>query len=335
MAYQIEIADQDISLTCEAGESVLEAIERAGYAVPYSCRKGVCATCECALTSGSVAVGSREPQASPLPNLRVCVAVPRSDICIAPSSIRKAALLHRKRISVSVYRIEHPAEDVTVLQLRLPIGRRMPFRAGQYIRVHFGDGESRNYSLANAPRDNNQMVLHIRHVPAGRFSGGQLPHLQVGDLLDVEGPFGQFGANEESASPILMLATGTGYAPLNSILADNARRRKRRPVHLFWGGRTSRDLYQMELLESLAQQENWFRFTPVLSAPDVGWHGASGHVQHAALHSYLGLLQAEVLACGSPEMIHDAKSLLCREGGLPEGAFFSDAFVPSGNDAEM
>jgi len=211
----------------------------------------------------------------------------------------------------------------------------MPFRAGQYIRVHFGDGESRNYSLANSPRDNNQMVLHIRHVPEGRFSGGRLPYLQVGDLIDVEGPFGQFGLNEDSSSPILMLATGTGYAPLNSILADNAQRRKRRSVHLFWGGRSRRDLYHMELLESFAQHESWFRFTPVLSAPGKGWHGANGHVQDAALDRYLGLTQAVVLACGNPKMIQDAKLLLCREGGLPKGEFFSDAFVPSGNEAEM
>jgi len=331
MKFQITVQGQEIALPCEAGESVLEAVERAGFAVPYSCRKGVCATCECDLVGGSVAVGRRATHEGAQPNLRICVATPTSDIVIAPRSIARATPQHRKRMTASVYRIDRPAPDVSVLRLRLPIGRRLPFRAGQYVRVHFGDGQTRNYSLANDPRDNGQLTLHIRHVPGGLFSGALLAKLKPGDLLDVEGPFGQFAPAGPGDAPLLMLATGTGYAPLRSVISDLVQKRNRRRVHLFWGARTTADLYDEHSLQRLAQQNAWFRYTPVLTTPEADWTGRTGFVQTAALDQYPDCSGMEVLACGNPSMIDQARSLLQARAGMSPHAFTADAFVPSGD----
>ena len=330
MNYLIKISNTDISLTCEENETVLEAVERSGYTMPYSCRKGVCLSCEGELNRGQVELAGKV-ETGPNKTVRFCVAKPRSNIEIIPGYIRPSAPPVRRQFRSTVHRVDRPTEDVSVLHLRLPIGRRVPFRAGQYAKLLLKDGESRNYSLANPPHDNDVVQLHIRHVPGGRFSSIQLPRLTPGDVLDVKLPYGLFLLNETSSAPIILLGTGTGFAPLKSMIEDLARRRIGRLVHLFWGGRRESDLYDIERANRWAERLPWFQFTAVLSRPLPGWTGETGYVQRTALATYPDLSGVEVYACGNPAMIADARALLSARGGLPEASFFADAFVPSGD----
>src|SRR5260370_21391630 len=126
----------------------------------------------------------------------------------------------RKRVTASVYRISRPADDVVILQLRFPASIRVKFKAGQYLRVSMPDGDTRNFSMANAPHESDGVQLHIRHVPGGRFSEGVLAGLQPGDKLEVELPYGDFYLRADSEKPIICVATGTGFPPLKSTIAD-------------------------------------------------------------------------------------------------------------------
>lgn len=335
MTDYIHVEGREISIPFEDGQTILDAAEKAGYALPYSCRKGVCSSCKGGLVSGELIVGRQSSLSGRHEDVLYCMARPRGTVEIAPKWIEAREAPARRRFTARVHRIDRPAPDVAIVHLRLPIGRRMPFRAGQYAKVFLEDGESRNYSLANPPHDNDVATLHVRRVPGGRFSDQRLALLERGSELDIELPYGLFSMSAQEDTPAVMLATGTGFSSIRSMVEDLVRRRERRPVHLFWGGRTMGDLYALEEVRRWAERHAWFEFTPVLSRPDAGWDGAAGHVQRAALARYPNLREYEVYACGNPGMIDDARALLTGSAGLAEDNFYADPFVPAGEPVPL
>jgi NAD(P)H-flavin reductase/ferredoxin len=332
MAHQIRIENSDIEFPCGEEETVLDAAERAGYAIPYSCRKGVCSTCEGNLVQGVAQCGPMQ-ETSPKEGLRLCRAVPKSDLVVAPARIEKRELFPRKRIRANVIKLQRPAADVVLVNLRFPAGTRVKFRAGQYLRVMLDGEDSRNFSMANAPHENDGAHLHIRHVPGGRFSEAILASLKTGDKLDVETPFGEFFLRDEDAKPIVFLATGTGFAPIKAMIEDMIKRSVVRPTHLFWGVRRQADLYMSELLEKWRAKAPWMTIQPVLSEPDENWEGRRGLVHAAVLEDLADLSKWQVYACGNPAMIAAAKADLTAKAGLLASEFHADPFVPSGNAA--
>ncbi|MDX6311353.1 MAG: 3-phenylpropionate/trans-cinnamate dioxygenase ferredoxin reductase component [Streptomyces sp.] len=334
--YQVTVADTGIGFPCEADQTVLDAAESAGYTIPYSCRKGVCSTCEGGLTSGRAEIRGRGPVEGPADGVLLCRTRPRSDLAIAPTSIsERGRPPARRTLTVKVHRITRPTPDVVVLQLRLPTGQRAAFTAGQYLKVLLPDGDSRNYSMANPPHQNDSVQLHIRVVPGGRFSDGILPGLDKDDPLTVELPYGEFSLGTESHRPAVLLATGTGFAPVKSMVEDQLRRRADRPLHLYWGGRREEDLYLRDLAAGWAARAPWFGFTPVLSEPGPGWTGRTGWVHRAVLADHPDLAGHEVYACGSPAMTAAARDGFVTLGGLAPDSFHSDAFVSSGEPAPV
>jgi NAD(P)H-flavin reductase/ferredoxin len=330
MTFQIAIDESAIAFGCEAGETVLDAAERAGYSLPYSCRRGICSTCEAGLRDGKVTSGASQ-MAAPAGGVLLCQARPESDIVIHPKRIDRHDPTARKRITARVYRVNRPADDVFTLMLRFPAGIRVRFKAGQYLRVSMPDGDTRNFSMANAPRESDGVQLHIRRIPGGRFSEGVLAGLAKGDKLNIEIPYGEFYLRTGSDKPIVCLATGTGFAPIKSIIEDLIARGNTRRVRLYWGGRRRQDLYLLDLTDRWVARAPWLTFTPVLSEPDADWNGAAGLVHQAVLRDIPDLSGWQVYACGNPAMIRNAERDFQALGGLPDGQFFADPFVPSGN----
>lgn len=331
MSYQVTVADSEFAFPCAADQTVLEAAESAGLQIPYSCRKGVCVTCAGDLREGTVDVRGTGTVQGPRCGVLLCQARPCGDVTVAPARISRHEIPTRKSITATVFRVRRPAADVVQLQLRFPIGLRAPFRAGQHLQVDVGGGATRLYSLANAPQFNDGAELHVRVLPNGRFSDEIVSELQKGDRVAVELPFGEFTVDDDSDRPLLLIATGTGFAPFKSVILDHVSRRRRRPVHLYWGGRTPEDLYLSALAEKWAARHPWFRFTAVLSRPPAGWRGRTGWVQHAVLADRPDLSSVEVYACGGEQMTTDARELLTTAGGLPPDRFHSDVFLPSGD----
>nr|WP_284508056.1 FAD-binding oxidoreductase [Caballeronia sp. GAOx1] len=314
VAHQINVAASDISFQCNDGETVLDAAERAGFALPYSCRKGVCAEC----VGEVVNVEGTE-------KALFCRTRPTTDLTIVPRKIEKRGHITRKKVDASVFRIMQPTPDVTVLQLRLPIGVRAKFRAGQYLQVHLDENTVRNYSMANPPHQNDSVHLHVRHVPGGRFSDGVLKELGVGSKVRIELPYGEFFFRDESTKPVILVATGTGFAPVKSIIEDALKRKLARPLKLYWGARSERDLYFLDLARKW-QDEGHVKFVPVLSNPGATWAGRTGFVHRAVVADHSSLATYQVYACGNPAMTRAAREEFMR-AGLPEEEFFCDAFV--------
>lgn len=323
MSHTVRVAGTGIEFACAADRTVLEAAEAAGWEIPYSCRRGVCNTCLGRLLAGEV-------EAPPEQDGQVlfCQAKPRSDLEIAPREIVRIDLGARKTVSARVYRVSRAAEDVALIQLRFPAGIKAKFKAGQYLEVILDDGARRRFSMANPPQQSDGALLHVRLVPGGRFSEQIVPALSTGSTLKVELPFGDFFLRE-STKPVVMVASGTGFAPIKSILEDAFRRDVKRGFVLYWGARRLKDLYQFELPQKWASQHDNFRFVPVLSEPQAGeaWTGRTGFVHRAVMEDYRTLSGCEVYACGVNAMVNAARRDFIHERDLAPETFFCDAFV--------
>lgn len=192
------------------------------------------------------------------------------------------------------------AHDVTMLQLRLPAGERLQFLAGQYIDILLRDGRRRSFSLANPPHADEYLELHVRRVPGGRFSDEIMSTIREKSLLRFEGPLGSFFLREDSSRPAILVAGGTGFAPMQSIIEHALARGLDRPLHLFWGVRSARDLYRRDRAEEWAREHDQIRFTPVLSEPDRAdtREYETGFVHQAVLAAYPDLSGHQVYMSG-------------------------------------
>jgi CDP-4-dehydro-6-deoxyglucose reductase/3-phenylpropionate/trans-cinnamate dioxygenase ferredoxin reductase subunit len=331
-AFTVRIAHNEISFPCAPGETLLDAAHRAGLDIPYSCRKGVCLTCRAAVLDGMLDTLAGPVLATPgaPAEALLCQARPRSDLVVAPRRVaRPLALFQPREVEARVFRRQRVAPGVVRLELRHPIGQRVAFRAGQSLEVLLPDGARRSYSMANAPSEADGVELHVRMHPGGAFSDRLLRGLVPGDVLRLVLPFGEVAPNAETEKPLLLLATGTGFAPIASILREAARRRWRRPLALYRGGRVEEDLYLRDVVSRCGRRLPGFRNVEVLSRPGAGWPGRTGHVQQAVAAEWPDMTSVEVYAAGSPAMVAGARALLAERCGLPEDAFFSHAFVAS------
>ena len=339
MSHAVSVVDSDIRFACEPGESLLDAAERAGFEMPYSCRKGVCGNCRGKIESGQLASLGAAPGLTELEResgyVLYCRSTPVCDVAIRPLEIKPVDKSLRKRIKAKVYRIERVADDVTLLRLRFPAGVRAKFRAGQYLQVILEDGQRREFSMANAPAISDEAHLHVRHVQGGHFTGSVLPGLQTGQTLELELPFGDFFLREESQAPIVFIATGTGFAPVAAMIEDMWKRKVERPFVLYWGARTARHLYAMDTVHKWRTAHPALQFVPVLSEAPEGEPGVRrGLVHEAVLEDFPSLAGAQVYACGSPAMTRAARETFVALGGLRVENFFCDAFVSGPAEAQ-
>jgi NAD(P)H-flavin reductase/ferredoxin len=326
MSYKVTILGTSYAFDVEPGEMLLDAAERQGLALPYSCRKGVCDTCAGAIVSGDAGVRGKDVS-GPAKGVLLCQTKAQSDLCIDPASIEKVEPVRRRTVSARIRCKKLLAPDVIQLSLRFPIGTRVPFQPGQYLRVIFGDGETRNFSIANAPHRNDGCELHIRVFPGGSFSDVELSKLSAGDILEVELPFGTFGVECSTQTPAILLAGGTGYAPLNSVIEAQISQHTTRPMHLYLGARTAQGLYPLDALRKWEARFDWLTVTPVVSETDGSWTGRIGPVHSAVLNDHPDLSGFEVYACGAPGMIEAAEKAFLGHGCLARAALHTDSFV--------
>jgi CDP-4-dehydro-6-deoxyglucose reductase len=158
-----------------------------------------------------------------------------------------------RKMPSRVATIEKVAPDVIIITLQLPANEALAYRAGQYIEFMLRDGKRRSYSMANAPSLEAPLSLHIRHMAGGLFTEQVFGTMKERDILRFEGPIGTFFLREESDKPIVLLASGTGFAPIKALVEHMIHLKSTRPVTLYWGGRRPQDLYMHTLCEQWAQ----------------------------------------------------------------------------------
>ena len=236
-----------------------------------------------------------------------------------------------RKMPSRVVSIARPAADVAVIRLQLPANDLFQYRAGQYIEFILRDGARRSYSMANAPHtviEQPQLELHIRHLPGGKFTEHVFGAMKEKEILRVEGPFGSFFLRD-SDKPMILLASGTGFAPIKAILEHMLWTKSERKAHLYWGCRCKADLYMNEWAEEAATKLPNLRYVPVLSEakPEDDWHGRTGLVHQAVMHDFPNLIEHQVYACGAPIMIESAQRDFVARCGLPDDEFYADSFT--------
>jgi CDP-4-dehydro-6-deoxyglucose reductase len=321
------------SFILEGESTLLHASGAAGIALPYSCKIGRCNSCKCKVISGETIpllpeTGLTEKELASGWILS-CARTAIKDVLLEADDLTGVNIPQVKTLPCRIKKITPLARDVIQVNLRLPPSAQFDFIPGQYIEVIGPNGIRRSYSIANSSLENKELQLHIKYVPDGVLSHYWFKNAQVDDLLRLNGPLGTFFLRDTTNLDIVFFATGTGIAPILSMLGSLARIAswcKPRSVRLFWGSRTEENLYL-----DPSNVLNELEYVPVLSRPSSDWNGAIGHVQNVYLSSPRDLGQLAVYACGSDEMIRSSRGLLFDQG-LPPNRFFSDAFVSTSTE---
>ena len=223
MPFEITIKPSEHSFACEGDETVLASAMRADLMLPYGCRNGACGTCKGRVLAGEVDYGPHQKSTLSDEEKRLglalfCCARPLTDLVIEVREVRRAGDIQIKRLPCRIESIEKVAPDVAVVRFKLPATERLQFLAGQYIDFLLKDGHRRSFSLATAPHDDKLLELHIRHIPHGLFTDALFTQYKGREILRFEGPLGSFYLREESDKPIVLVAGGTGFAPIKAIV---------------------------------------------------------------------------------------------------------------------
>jgi len=334
MPHQVTIEASGHVFTVEDGETVLDAALRSGFIIAYGCRNGACGSCKGKLLEGTLDYGQYQEHALPEAEKAAgfalfCQARPLTDLVISTREVSGAQGIEIRKLPARVHTMERVAPDVMALQLRLPANDRLQFLAGQYIDLLLPGNVRRSFSMANAPHDDAYLQLHIRNY-GGRFSQHVFSKMKERDILRFEGPFGTFFLREDSNKPIVLVASGTGFAPIKAMIEHALNKGFKRPMTLYWGCRVRADLYMNDLAQGW-QREAALRYVPVLSdaLPEDQWTGRTGFVHRAVMEDFPDLSGYQVYACGAPIMVEAAHRDFTTRCGLPEEEFYSDSFTPS------
>ena len=338
MTYHVHLARSRLRFEVEPGETVLAAGLRQHLALPFGCQSGTCASCRVRLLEGSVEHGAAERALSQAERdagyILMCQARPRSDLELRLDQPERLQELRPRRLPVRVLARSALSHDVVGLVVRLPQGEPFRYLPGQYVDFLAADGRRRSFSIANAPPDYGTggqaspaatLEFHLRVTPGGWFAHYAQESMPERAILRLEGPLGAFYVREDSDRVPLLMAGGTGFAPIKAMLEAQFRNGLPRPFHLFWGARSWRDLYLHELAQDWTRQYSTFRYTPVLSEPDADWTGERGFVHEALLRAYPKLAGHEVYMAGPPVMVHAGKQAFA-QAGLDADHLYYDSF---------
>jgi CDP-4-dehydro-6-deoxyglucose reductase len=330
MSYQVTLAPSGRTFTVETDETVLDAAIRQSVRLAYGCQNGSCGSCKARLLEGQIDYQGVAPDALTDRELDsglviLCQATTAGDLKLRVEELDPDRDLQVRTLPARVVSLRPLSHDVMELRLELPPTERLQYLAGQYVDFVLRGGKRRAFSIANAPHDDQHLAFHIRRVPGGSFSEHVFTEMKPRALLRLRGPLGAFYLRETSDKPAILVAGGTGFAPIKSLLEDAFNRGVDRLMHLYWGVRERRDLYADDLLRRWAEVHEQFTYVPVLSEPDADWRGAHGFVHDAVLAQFEDLAPFEVYASGPPPMVGAIRDTFPARGMDLESIFY-DSF---------
>lgn len=328
--YTVTVEPLGAEIECREDQTVLDACLRGGVWLPHACTHGTCGTCKALVLDGDLDLGDASPYAL-LESERddgaalLCVARPRGDVTI------------EGEVDVEEGVDVHPVRDFTgtltglgqvapgVRRLRLELDQPLAFNAGQYVQLQVPGGQTRPYSIASAPGDQSQIELHVKRSADGVATDGWIfKNLNVGDRIPVSGPYGQFSFRPARNQPVLLLAGGTGLAPMKSIIQHIDQTGSGHQVVLYHGVSTAADLYDHAWLEQFAAEHPWLDYRPALSREEYG--GRTGRVPARLAEDYPRAAGHVAYICGSPEFVTDTMKALMKSRLFPRDIYREDFF---------
>ncbi len=338
MGFTVRIRQWDQPIEVPQGTTILDAAVDAGVPYPFGCQSGNCGACKSHLISGEVELSpysdfalTDEEKANG--QILACRAVPWSDCEVAWLEDEDIVVHPRRLLSCKVVGLEDMTHDIKRVRLDIEKGGPFNFSAGQYAKVRFGDQPARDYSMANRP-DDKVVEFHIRRTPGGKTSEYVFTHVEMGDTVKVEGPFGTSHLRESHRGPLLAIAGGSGLAPIKSIVETALYKGLKQHIYLYFGARDERDLYLVREFELLAQQHNNFTYIPVLSQPSGQTARRTGFVHEAALADFDDLDGCKCYLAGPPVMVEAATTRL-KTRGVRAFDIHADAFYTTAETAAL
>ena len=332
--FSVLVQPSGRAFSVEPSETLLAGGIRQGVGLPYGCKDGACGSCKCKKISGTVVHGNHQDKALSAAEeaagmVLTCCATATSDLVLESRQVSLEGALPVRKMPARISSLVHTSPDVIQLQLQLPASESFQYRAGQYLDVLLRDGARRSYSMANAPHRGPTLELHIRHMPGGRFTDLVFGSMKERDIVRIEGPMGSFFLREDSDKPVVLLASGTGFAPIKALIEHMQERQLTRPATLFWGGRRPQDLYMDDWVRTQCSAMAHLSYVPVVSdaLPEDNWQGRTGFVHQAVLEDIPDLSGYQVYACGAPVVVESAQRDFSHLAGLDEDEFFADAFT--------
>lgn len=321
--YRVTLQPSGLVFPAGADEDLLSAATRSGIAVPSACRNGVCELCEATLMRGQALNTRSQHPISETGRLMLCRTRALGDLELEIGTVMAAGENTARKFQANVVEVRSISHDVFRVELQLPRRRELSFHAGQYLSVILPDTDPCYFSVASSPLEQN-LELHIQASPEWVSAQKVIDAIKSGSSITVEMPHGRACLAAAPAKPLLMVAAGTGFAQMKSMVDYLQITDYQQSVKLFWGVRRHEDMY----LRSLAQKwhEQWpsFTFLPVVGDDeDNDWSGHHDQLVRAVLATGQDWKGIQVMASGSPVMVYTLMDALV-EAGLPEDEFFSD-----------
>ena len=345
MTYTITVQPSGRSFEAEPAETMLAAGIRQGIGLPYGCKDGACGSCKCKKLSGSVTHGPHQEKALSAQEeadgyVLTCCGTAQSDVVLESRQVTHAGAFPIKKMPARVAALEKLSPDVMRIKLQLPANDIIQYHAGQYVEFILRDGARRSYSMANAPHtlieSGAPMVdLHVRHMPGGKFTDHVFSAMKEKEILRIEGPYGSFHLRDDSPKPMVLLASGTGFAPIKAIIEHMQFMGITRDTVLYWGGRRPHDLYLHDWVLARCAEMPHLTYVPVVSdaLAEDAWSGRTGFVHQAVLQDLPDLSSHQVYACGAPIVVDSARKDYVEKAGLPSEEFYADAFTSEADKA--
>jgi CDP-4-dehydro-6-deoxyglucose reductase len=332
--FQVTVQPSGRTFSANGDEALLAAAIRQGIGLPYGCKDGACGSCKCKKLEGTVTHRAHQSKALSAEEeangyVLTCSAVALTDVVLESRQVTDESAFPIKKMPSRVLSLEKKSHDVMVVKLQLPANDTMRFHAGQYVEFILRDGARRSYSMANAPHNGPGVELHIRHMPGGKFTDHVFGAMKEKEILRVEGPYGSFFLREDSDKPMVLLASGTGFAPIKALVEHLQFKGITRPATLYWGGRRPQDLYMDDWVRAKCAEMDQLKYVPVISnaLPEDDWTGRTGFVHKAVLEDFPDLSGHQVYACGAPIVVDSARAEYTSVAGLPPEEFYADAFT--------
>lgn len=329
MTYRVALNFEDGTtrfVECNEGEKVLDAAYRNKINLPMDCSDGVCGTCKCRCEQGEYDLGD-EYLADALSEAEAdeglvltCQMVPSSDCIIAVPVPSSACKVKPAEHGADVSSVELVSDSTIILKLRLDRPDALGFLPGQYVNLGVpGTSEHRSYSFSSKVGASEASFL-IRNVPGGLMSGWLASEARPGARMTFVGPQGSFFLRAVSR-PIVMLAGGTGLAPILAMLEVLADQGTDQPVHLIYGVNNDDDLVEIERIKSLAGRLPTFTWVTCVANPDSA-HPRKGYVTAHLADGHLNAGDCDVYLCGPPPMVEAVRAFFVEKRVSPSHFFY-------------
>jgi len=329
--YTVQVEPIGASVSCRDDQAVLDACLREGIWLPHACTHGTCGTCKALVLDGDVDLGDASPYAL-LDSERddgcalICVATPRGDLVIEGEiDVEEGVEVHPVRdFTGTVEALDDIAPGVR--RLVIALDEPLSFNPGQYVQLNMPGGDARPYSVASSPLAPSRIELHVKRSENGVCTDGWVfKDLAVGDVVTLSGPYGRFSFRPMRDKPVLLLGSGTGLAPLKSIVSHLVETGwDDHDVVLYHGVSTVAGLYDREWFEQVEATYDWFSYRPAVSREEH--NGRTGRVPQLLAEDYPRAAGRVAYICGSPDMVEDTMKALMKARLFPRDIYREDFF---------